>query len=577
MMCSNFDPKTLFFSFDDKGRVTQYKDFGNVLGLETIPPDVASFTNWDGPFETSLSKSVTYKPSNLTIITDVFQISPVSFTAVAKLGNLVDRAPIIAFSKNDQGRFSYVNDNFLRIFDLKQKDVIGNRIGDVFERFPLLRGHNANSIIQDSVVVKHTGTHFNLCIVEVSNVSSTQGPSQSPSQNFVALVALLEKDTRSNSSLVKTQFLANMSHEIRTPIHTIIQLVTLAKDSKLTAEQEETLDGIQKSCGQLMSTVNDILDFSRLQEGAIRPEYVDVDVSALIEDLSSLHGWTSRRKGLTFISTVDLLTTDYWISTDYGRLRQILNNLLSNAVKFTFKGTVSLTVRKEGDSVLRFDVADTGIGIRPEKIEQLFKPFTQADESFTRRFGGTGLGLSTAFSMSNLLSATLNVQSEEGVGTTFTLRLPFHKGTPKVTVNSEHTFDLSEHIEQVRQTYLILVVEDNTMNQKVVLKNLEKLGFKAVGADNGLEAIQLLQATPNQFALIFMDCSMPVMDGYTATQEIRKLPAPICNIPIVAMTANVLHGEREHCLEVGMDNYLEKPAQRESMLEMIKRYFRAPL
>jgi len=259
---------------------------------------------------------------------------------------------------------------------------------------------------------------------------------------------------------------------------------------------------------------------------------------------------------------------------DYGRVRQMISNIINNAIKFTFKGHVKVKVQlKSGKpELLSFSVEDTGIGMDEYTMETIFKPFSQADMSYTRTFGGVGLGLATSYHLASLLGGHIAVSSSQGVGSTFVVEIPFIPGKAKTRELVQDGM-VNGTVKKMKEKF-ILVVEDNSMNQKFVLRTLEKMGFKATGADNGAEALRLIHMFPEKYALVLMDCSMPVMDGYEATENIRRLPEPMSSLPIVAMTANVMQGERERCIRVGMNDYLEKPLNRNQLQKILDRYLR---
>lgn len=378
-----------------------------------------------------------------------------------------------------------------------------------------------------------------------------------------------------NALQAKGEFLAKISHEIRTPLNGIIGLTSLLERLPLQPEASEYIEGIRCSGEHLLSLVNEVLDFSRIESGKMTLETIAFDPRMIVDEVCGLFAAEARKKSLTLNSSIEP-SVAHAIFGDPTKIRQILFNLISNAIKFTTKGSVSVHVSVIGESKghqqrLRFEIIDTGLGISSEQLSNLFQPFTQADNSTTRKYGGTGLGLVITKGLSELMGGDIQVQSHPNQGSKFSFIANFQMNSaailqdskPKLNVNIENVV-ISNATEQT-----ILVVDDNQINQKVAARMLEKLGLKCDVASNGLEAVSAVKN--RDYSAILMDCLMPEMDGYSATMAIRSLGARHATIPIIAMTANARKSDQERCFNVGMNDYIEKPVRIEDLALTIKR------
>jgi signal transduction histidine kinase/CheY-like chemotaxis protein len=374
------------------------------------------------------------------------------------------------------------------------------------------------------------------------------------------------------ASRAKSEFLANMSHELRTPMNGLLGMLDLVLDGPVNGEDRENIEIAQRCAYSLLGLLNDILDLSKIEAGRMQLERVPCNVRSVIEECLRPHASKAQQKNISLqyaCASGGSLT----VAGDPVRLRQIVNNLVSNAIKFTEAGSVRVTqsaTERPGNKVnVSIEVADTGAGIPSDKLALIFDKFTQADSSITRKYGGTGLGLAITQKLTELYGGSIRVESEVGKGSRFIVEIPFDVvgGTlaPEAPVKK-----VAPATAPSEQTARLLLVEDNPVNQRVALAMLRKKGYSIDVANNGQEALEILEHAPQPYDLVLMDVQMPVLDGLETTRAIRR-DTRWHQLPIVAMTAHAMTGDKERCLKAGMDAYLSKPLQASDLIAAVEK------
>ncbi|MGX1176189.1 MULTISPECIES: ATP-binding protein [Pseudomonas] len=386
-------------------------------------------------------------------------------------------------------------------------------------------------------------------------------------QAMAQLIKTREEAEKANSA--KSEFLAMMSHELRTPMNGVLGMLQLLETTRMTDEQHEYTALASESTEHLLKVINDILDFSRIERSALELEHIPFNLAELVGSCaqSFQHSAAQRKLGLDLLVPDDMQALQ--VQGDPTRIRQILVNLIGNALKFTEQGRVTVQCQWQAldHELLWFTctVRDSGIGIPAESLERMFDAFQQADNSISRRYGGTGLGLPIARTLAERMGGTLRAQSEEGQGSVFTLEIPLALSrqmppplAPRLPTGSGDGEGRN-----------VLLVEDNPVNQTVIEAMLRSLGFTVSVATDGAQAVRSAESLI--FEAILMDCRLPIIDGYEATRQIRQLPG--CGeVPIIALTANALQGDREACLAAGMNDYLAKPFKRNDLQQILQRW-----
>jgi two-component system, sensor histidine kinase and response regulator len=498
---------------------------------------------------------------------------------------------------DSDNRFTFVNDAYCEMFGKTRDELIGHTfiplvhdddIGATLEAMKGLSAPPHRAVIEQRALTR-LGWRWLLwedtaVVDEAGRIIEVRGVGRD-------ITELKEAQSRAEeSNKAKSTFLANMSHEVRTPMNGVVGMTSLLLDSTLDAQQRDYVETIRASGLSLLSILNDILDLSKIEAGRLELETMDFSLPEWLAECSAAMAPRAAQKGLTW--HCDMASSlPQRVSGDPGRLRQVLSNLVDNAIKFTERGEI--TVRIDADSfqqnaqdldpgslLLRFTVADTGIGMDEDTQSILFHPFTQADASTTRRFGGTGLGLAICRELAELMNGEVGVQSEPGKGARFwfTARLQLPRQAMQAASTDQDAAVSQVPVWSAFSRHRILVAEDNAVNQRVIIGFMKRVGLEADVVSDGQQLLQALDR--NSYDLVLMDVSMPQMDGLQATREIRRREqagwSGHCDgrsaLPVIAMTAHAMHGDRERCMSAGMNDYVSKPVAFRALEQTLARW-----
>jgi len=503
----------------------------------------------------------------------------------------MDQHAIIAVT-DIHGKIIYVNSKFCEISGYSENELLGNN-HRILNSGNQKKGywHNMYQCVSQGNVwqdeVKNRNKSGGYYWVDTTIIPMTSAESKKQITGYISIRTditqkkiqhdkLVEANTMAQSAVVaKSQFLATMSHEIRTPMNGVIGMLDLLLNDTLTKTQMHHATLAQTSAQSLLTLINDILDFSKIDANKLELERHNFDLTSLLEDFSSFMRFQAQEKKLSLSLNTHFEQTS--VMADSGRLRQILTNIVGNAIKFTKTGSISidanLTSLCDSNWLFTCTITDTGIGIDTKDLPKLFDSFSQTDVSNSRKYGGTGLGLAISKRLASLMNGDITVKSELNIGTCFTCIVQL--GKSKKPIISKERKEAKTILEpQWPNKHGVLLVEDNPINQVVALNILKRFGLTADVANHGIEALHKLKQNSDCYQVILMDCQMPQMDGYETTKNIRenKDGSLNSNIPIIAMTANAMIGDRENCLKSGMNDYLTKPIEPEALLETLQKW-----
>ncbi|MCD4724956.1 MAG: response regulator [Bacteroidales bacterium] len=510
-------------------------------------------------------------------------------TRAEELGILLSTIPALVYFKDTDLKYILVNKSFERFVNLPFYVIKGKMVEDLIPEYKMNNySEMEREVIQSGLPLYNIEEFIQQEEKEVW-LTSNLAPFRDTEGEIIGLVGIswditerkkhenelqYAKEQAEEGTRAKSEFLANMSHEIRTPMNGIIGMAEILKQASLGEEEKENLEILISSTRSLLSLVNDILDISKIEAGKLELEIEDFEIRKILKDIENILYIKAEEKILDYKTFINPNVPDF-LRGDPSRLKQIILNLVNNAVKFTKKGFVHIFIddlEEHADEViLMIKVVDSGIGISDDGKKNLFQLFSQVDTSTTKNYGGTGLGLSIAKRLVMMMQGEIGFESKQDKGSTFWFTVKLEKCSQKI-VSPESAKKKPVPDKKPFKMLSILLAEDNEINQKIIQYSLTNAGYKVDIANNGQEAIDMYHA--GNYDLVLMDVQMPILDGFEATVHIRNIESAILNgahrTPIVALTANAMKGDREKCLDAGMDEYLSKPFTPNDLISIIR-------